>query len=68
MENNNQYFTYISQILIMVADTGVRDYDLRKEIEILVKHLSSFSVIVLNMMKLLAKTSKTKMKESCSGR
>ena len=52
MENDNQYFTYIWQILTMVADLDVRDHDLRKEIEILAKYLSSLPVIVVNMMKL----------------
>ena len=51
----------------MVADHGTCDYDLRKEIKIIVKLLLSFSIIVLIMIKfvviLQVKADKTMINE-----
>ena len=38
----------------MVTDCGIRDHDIKKEIEIIVKLLRLFSAIKFNMMELLA--------------
>ena len=38
----------------MVSDCGIRDHDIKKEIEIIVKLLWLFSAIKFNMMELLA--------------
>ena len=61
-----QYFNFFSRT--MVTDCGIRDYDIKKEIEIIVKLLWLFSAIKFNMMELLAilnvKACKTMIKES----
>lgn len=38
----------------MVADNGICNHHLRNEIEVLVKHLFLFPVVMFNMVKLLA--------------
>ena len=68
MENNLLTFPFFSKF--MVLEQGICDHDLRKEIKILVEILLLFSVVVFNMMNLLAilqfKGDKVTIKESHS--
>ena len=59
MKNENKSFTKISNFPeIMVADHCISNHYLWKRIKILVKLLFFFSVLILNMMKLLAEAGK----------
>ena len=50
MESSRKFFCNI--LIFLVRDHGTCDYDSRKEIEILVKLLFLFSIILFNMMAL----------------
>ena len=55
LENSEKHFPYTSILFyqIMVAEHGTYDYDLMKEIKVIVKLLLLFSFIVLTMIKVV---------------